>query len=291
MTDQSFRIFLVLTLSALLVFSPCEAAESAEIQATIFDDSQLEIVNDSLILDDSAILIETAANKTSSPRHCSDEYFNGRQIIAPAILIGVGSLGTFWKPFKDLNKEVKKGMTDLRGDHYIHADDYIQLLPAAVYFGLGFTGVKTKHTFRQRLAVEITSYLAMAVLTNGIKYTVREMRPDNSKRNSFPSGHTATAFVGAELIREEYGNWWGAGAYVVSTGVAFLRMYNNRHWLNDVIAGAGIGILSARIGYWMLPLYNKWFHWKDKPNNPIVTIAPQYDPITRSGGIGMAIVF
>ena len=223
--------------------------------------------------------------------HCSDEKFHISQIVAPAILIAAGTVGVYSPALRDLDNDVKEGMAKLRGDRYIHADDYIQLLPAAVYFGLGFTGVKTKHTFRQRLAVEITAYLAMAAIVNGIKYSVRERRPDSGAPNSFPSGHTATAFTGAELIREEYGNWWGAGAYVVSAGVAFLRLYNERHWLNDVIAGAGVGILCARIGYWMLPLYNKWFHWDDKPSKPLFTASPSVNPDTRSIGLNMALIF
>ena len=237
---------------------------------------------------------DTAASvPVSAPvtRHCDDEYFNSKQIIVPAALIAVGTIGVYLPSFRQLDREVKKGMTKLRGDHYFHADDYIQLLPAAVYFGLGFTGIKTKHSFKQRFVVEATAFIAMAAITNAVKYTVRERRPDSGAPNSFPSGHTATAFTGAELIREEYGNWWGAGAYVVSTGVAFLRLYNERHWLNDVIAGAGVGILCARIGYWMLPLYNKWFHWEDKPNKPLMTLAPSYDPVTRSASVGFSMLF
>ena len=46
----------------------------------------------------------------------------------------------------------------------------------------------------------------------------------------------------------EYGGGSGAGAYAVAAGVGFMRMYNGRHWLHDVVAGAGVGILSARIG-------------------------------------------
>lgn len=30
------------------------------------------------------------------------------------------------------------------------------------------------------------------------------LRPDGSAKNYFPSGHTATAFMGAELLRKEY---------------------------------------------------------------------------------------
>ena len=54
--------------------------------------------------------------------------------------------------------------------------------------------------------------------------------------------------MGAELVRMEYGGWYGIGAYTIAVGVGFMRMYNGRHWLHDVVAGAGVGILSARVG-------------------------------------------
>lgn len=85
-------------------------------------------------------------------------------------------------------------------------------------------------------------------------------RPDGSAFNSFPSGHTATAFVGAEVLRREYWHvspWIGITGYAVAAGTGFLRMYNNRHWLTDVLAGAGIGILSVEIAYWLYPTLSK----------------------------------
>ena len=217
--------------------------------------------------------------------------FNAKQLIAPGALLAVGIFGTYNGWCRKINHEIKDDMAKMRGDHYLRFDDYASFLTPAVYFGLGFTGVKTKHTFRERLAVEITSYVALAAIGNGMKYSFRVERPDMSRKNSFPSGHTAIAFTGAELIREEYGNAWGAGAYVVATGIAFLRMYNEKHWLTDVIGGAGVGILCARIGYWMLPLYRKWFHWDDKNRNVMMTMAPSYDGFTRTAGLSLALRF
>ena len=81
-----------------------------------------------------------------------------------------------------------------------------------------------------------------------LKYVVDEERPDGRAHNSFPSGHTATAFNGAELVRYEYGTWWGVGAYGLATAVGLSRVYHKRHYIWDVGAGALFGVLSARIG-------------------------------------------
>ena len=120
----------------------------------------------------------------------------------------------------------------------------------------------------------------MGVLTNALKYTVCEMRPDGSARNSFPSGHSATAFMGAELVRLEYGGWAGAGSYSVASATAALRVYNNRHWFNDLLGGAAIGILSANVGYWLLPLerrlLDQWFGWDIDVTPAVVALSYRF---------------
>ena len=136
-----------------------------------------------------------------------------------------------------------------RQGRYFRLDDYLQYLPVASNLGIGFLGAKARHSFSDRLIITTASYISLGIMVNSLKYTICEMRPDGSRANSFPSGHTATAFMGAELVRLEYGAAYGAGAYIVAGAVGFLRVYNNRHWVTDVIAGAGVGILSARISY------------------------------------------
>lgn len=222
------------------------------------------------------------------PARETDEYaFNARELILPATLLTIGIGGYYLDGFYGFNDDINKSVTTLRSGRYFHIDDYVQYLPAVTYLAFGSIGVKGKHSFRERLAVGLTAYLSMTLLTNAGKYSFHEKRPDSNARNSFPSGHTATAFTGAELMRIEYGIKYGIPAYLVATGVSFLRLYNGRHWLNDVIAGAGIGILSARIGYWMLPLYRKWFRWDRAGKDSMFAIAPQYEPCTRQFGVGM----
>lgn len=216
------------------------------------------------------------------------EQFRAVQLIVPGVLATAGSFGTWESHAKNVNVAVRDRFAELRGDCYFHADDYLQYLPFASYLVLGAAGVQSDHHFTERVIALGGSYLAMGILVNGVKYTVREMRPDGSSRNSFPSGHTATAFMGAELVRLEYGNGYGLAAYTVATGIGVLRMYNNRHWLSDVLAGAGIGILSAEIGYWLLPYGRRLFGVQGKQQQgPTFSVAPVYEPYTRSTGLAL----
>lgn len=210
-----------------------------------------------------------------------NEYtFRPQRIILPASLLAVGAYGINNGAFKSVRHQIKDEMGTLRGSCYLHADDYLQYLPVISYVGLGCVA-KHRHNLQERLLITATAYAAMGIMVNGIKFTVNEKRPNSSATNSFPSGHTATAFMGAELIRMEYGTEYAIAAYTVAGGIAFLRLYNDRHWLNDVIAGAGIGILSARIGYWLLPV-SRHLPGIHPKNAPSVGILPAYNPSDRT---------
>jgi len=182
-------------------------------------------------------------NQTYSTR------FRVEQLVVPVSLVGLGVLGIGENsPMRGINLAIRNGLNEASGGVKLRFDDYVQYVPVAFYLTLDFMGLKAKHSFGERVAVAAVTYIAVTALSQGLKYTVREPRPDTGTRNSFPSGHTMTAFAGAELVRSEYGWGVGMGAYALATTVGFMRMYNGRHWFNDVLAGAGLGILSARIG-------------------------------------------
>lgn len=89
-------------------------------------------------------------------------------------------------------------------------------------------------------------------VVNGMKYSIGRTRP-NGAEGSFPSGHTATAFMGATLLAHEYGHksvWIPIAGYTVATATGVMRILNNRHYASDVLVGAAIGILSAELAYW-----------------------------------------
>jgi membrane-associated phospholipid phosphatase len=83
----------------------------------------------------------------------------------------------------------------------------------------------------------------MEVFTYALKYTVPENRP-NGGAHSFPSGHTASAFMGAEFIRKEYGWWWGGPSLLAASYVGWTRQQSRNHYTRDVLGGAAIGLLS-----------------------------------------------
>jgi len=202
--------------------------------------------------------------------------FRPQQLIAPAALVTVGALAVGIKPFVQARKWINKEI----GLHRCGpADDYIQYLPLASYMFLDYCGVHARRPIIDRTLTAVTGFVIMSALTQGTKWAVDEPRPTGTHRGSFPSGHTATAFLGAELIRLDYGTWPGVAAYAVASGVAVMRILNQRHWINDLLAGAGIGILSARAALWLLPVERRIFRL-DRRQSALVI--PTYAPATRT---------
>ena len=155
-----------------------------------------------------------------------------------------------------VNLKAEKGgkkNTQLLTDFKTGIDDYTQFFGPAMVVGLKLGGYEGRSDWPRLLASAGMSYAIMAGFVNVIKNTAKEMRPDGSSANSWPSGHTATAFVGATLLHKEYGltrsPWWSVAGYGVATATGVMRVLNNRHWISDVMSGAGLGILSTELGY------------------------------------------
>src|SRR5438067_2446662 len=96
-------------------------------------------------------------------------------------------------------------------------------------------------------AMQLGESVGMALATTYVlKYAINETRP-NGGHQSFPSGHTSLSFSAAEFMRKRYGWEYGAPAYALASFVAYSRVESREHYAHDVIAGAGIGILSSYI--------------------------------------------
>ena len=146
-------------------------------------------------------------------------------------------------------------------DFKTEIDNYTQFFGPVMATGLKIAGVEGRSDWGRYLTSAAMSYGFMALFVNSIKYTAKEMRPDGSTRNSWPSGHTATAFVGATILHKEYGltrsPWYSVAGYGVATATGVMRVLNNRHWVSDVLSGAGVGIMSGELAYAMSDLIFK----------------------------------
>lgn len=83
-----------------------------------------------------------------------------------------------------------------------------------------------------------------------LKQTIEKERPDNGdhkRYDSFPSGHTTSAFTSAAFMERRYGWKVGIPAYVVAGYVGWSRVYSERHDWWDVLGGAAIGTASSYI--------------------------------------------
>jgi membrane-associated phospholipid phosphatase len=89
------------------------------------------------------------------------------------------------------------------------------------------------------------SFAVEGVTVLALKNSVYETRPDGQGHQSLPSGHAAVTFASAEFLRERYGWYYGAPAYALASFTAYSRVESRNHYWHDVIAGAGIGILSS----------------------------------------------
>ena len=160
------------------------------------------------------------------------------------------------------------------------ADDYTQYAPAAVMLGLKVCGYEGRTDWGQMLVSDALSVAILTGVTQGMKYSIQRMRPDNSRRNSFPSGHTGTSFMTATLLHKEYGwrsPWWSIGGYSVAVLTGVSRIMNNKHWMSDVACGAAIGIGSVHLGYYLSDLM-----FRRKGINPAYEApAFTYDPSAK----------
>lgn len=180
-------------------------------------------------------------------------HFKFEQIIIPSLMVSYGYISIASKNVRSFDYKINEATQGFR--HY-SIDDYLLYTPLVVDLGLTLSGYKSKHNYPQKLGRYLISTVINGLMVYPVKLlTVRE-RPDLSDQKSFPSGHTSNAFVGAEFFWQEYNHkskWLASSGYLIAATTGYLRMYNNKHWFSDVVAGAGIGILSTKITYWLLP--------------------------------------
>ncbi|MFV8271536.1 phosphatase PAP2 family protein [Flavobacterium sp. GT2N3] len=214
--------------------------------------------------------------------------FNYKQLIIPTLLISYGAVGIEKIDYlKELNFEIREEViNDI--DRRTTFDDFSQYAPALTVYVLNNLGIHGKNNLKDRSVILGTSFLLVFISVTALKRITKVERPDGSSY-SFPSGHTATAFAGAEFLWQEYKDksiWYGISGYAVATATGIFRITNNKHWLTDVAAGAGLGILSTKIAYWLNPYMKAKIFKSTEERKTISMIAPFYN----GKEIGLAIL-
>lgn len=203
-------------------------------------------------------------------------------------LIAKSEKEAFRQNYKNENTRIRL----IKYNFHTEIDNYTQFAGIGLTVGLKLAGVEGRSSWPRLAASSLASYGVMAAFVNGIKYTASEMRPDGSTRNSWPSGHTATAFVGATILHKEYGltrsPWYSIAGYTVATATGVMRVLNNRHWVSDVLSGAGIGILSTELAYGICDLLfkEKGLLMNDLSSYPNLSQNPSFFSISMGVGLG-----
>lgn len=190
------------------------------------------------------------SQNADSTRH--ELRFSHRQLYAPAALIISGLIANGHSR-ESIKNEVAEERNEYIPGFKTHLDDYLQFSPLAVAYGLDAFGVKSKTDFMNRSVILLKGEILAIGVTTLVKKATHTLRPDGSSYNSFPSGHTTQAFAAATFLTEEYKEqypWMPYASYSIASSVGLLRMANNRHYISDVLVGAGIGFLSMKVAYW-----------------------------------------
>ncbi|RSK33059.1 phosphatase PAP2 family protein [Hymenobacter metallilatus] len=227
-------------------------------------------------------------NPAGVPSPVTKPWYKGKLVkatIVPALLIGYGAY-TFNGGGFYTNQQANRDIHKLFPTYRTKLDNLLIFAPYAELGLVALSGVESRDDRLNTLLVIGKSELIMLATVFTVKNLTRETRPDGSDNLSFPSGHTAQAFLAASIVHTEFrdkSQWYGIGAYTIATSVAALRMINTKHWQSDVVAGAGFGILSAHLGY--LTHRNRW------GRKPRLLEGTSFSPTWVPGGMGMSVTW
>lgn len=173
-------------------------------------------------------------------------WYNDTEIVIPSALLTLGIM-TYVSP---VQSNVQKSLTKYRS-RWVGMEDYLQFAPLVIQATANIFDAPSKNGYKQQLKYLAISELSTLSMVYILKKGINEQRPNGGKW-SFPSGHTAQGFVAAGLLYQEYKDEMPILAYsgysmAIATGI--LRMTHNKHWINDVLFGAGLGMLIPNIIY------------------------------------------
>ncbi len=180
----------------------------------------------------------------------------GKSFILPALLITAGALRISGE-FILSDPEIKEEREESFKTFHTSIDNYLQFAPIAAGYALLINS--KQHRLLPYTEKTVLTEIIVTAAVQSTKRITKVTRPDGEPY-SFPSGHTAQAFAGATLFCDEFAQHntlLTATVYSGAAAVGVLRILNNRHWASDVIAGAGFGMLSAKVSEWIIEPHHK----------------------------------
>ena len=191
----------------------------------------------------------------SAPRDSTLWVIKAGDVIPPVTLALAGLVAQ-----GRISRHFKQDVRSKYPNFHSKADEFLPYAPGVISLGLASAGVKGKHKLGDQVILALLSNIIAQGVTQSLKRVIKYPRPDQSDYYSFPSGHTTTAFANATILHEEYGQrsvLYSIGGYGTATAVGGLRILNNKHWLADVLMGAGVGIGATKALYISYPWLQK----------------------------------
>jgi membrane-associated phospholipid phosphatase len=197
--------------------------------------------------------------------------------IIPSVFVSYGLVSLINKsPVRDLDRSISNEIQRKHPTSFTSVDDALRYVPAAAVYGLNLAGIKGKSSWIDATGIYVLSTGVSGVAALTIKKITKRSRPDGSDNHSFPSGHATSAFASAEFLKQEYKDVspiYGYAGYSIATATAVMRLYNKKHWLSDVVAGAGLGIISTKVAYLVYPEIKRVVFGKKSTS---YTLVPSY---------------
>ncbi|MEO9021911.1 MAG: phosphatase PAP2 family protein [Ginsengibacter sp.] len=226
------KTFYALSLSLFILSSPCrvKAQDTTSIPPAIY---------------------------TSNPVNINDHnyhYLKPTAFIIPGSFLVYGGLKPLIKGISTLDRRIMYNVQQRYPNFHTNAADYIIWIPSASVYAMDALQVKTEHNFKEHLIIDAGSILVTGAFGYGMRIISRNIKVYNEEGTKFPSGHTANVFRGAEILHQELKKDHPVvsySGYVAAVGVGLLRIYDKDHLLTEVLAGAGLGILSTKLTYWL----------------------------------------
>ena len=203
-----------------------------------------------LSIEPATVIADSIPVNSNQEQEVIKNKFPVKSFIIPAALITYGAVTMGNHGPNSINGKLQDQIWINKPHATRGIDNFLMFVPAVSVYALNAFGVKGKNNFKDRTMIYLMSNIISNVIVYPTKTFTNEIRPNGKKY------------------------------YLMAAATGYLRMYNNKHWFSDVVAGAGVGIASTQLSYWLYPKIKKAFS-KNKPSNTIVM------PTYNNGSFGL----